>query len=85
MVLLLLSCDGLAAASLRDSAEVEPALKGAHAGEDLWQQEVEQAPQLAQVVLQRGACARQACILAYAQAALQGEAVVGGPAAHRTG
>lgn len=36
-------------------AEVKPALEVCQAGEDVWQQEVEQAPQFTQVVLQGGA------------------------------
>ena len=37
-------------------SKVEPALETAHAGEDVWQEEVEQTPKLAQVVLEWRPC-----------------------------
>ena len=57
MIALLLGSHIFASTLLSDSAEVKPALKGTHAGEDVWQQEVEKTPKLAQIVLQRGAYA----------------------------
>lgn len=54
---LLLRQDVLVAAGLADAAEVEPGLEVGQRVEDVRQQEVEQAPQLAQIVLQRRPCA----------------------------
>lgn len=56
MVTLLLRSHILAPALLRYAAEIEPAFKGAHAGENVWQQEVQETPKLAQIVLKRCAC-----------------------------
>lgn len=39
--------------------KVKPGLEEAQIFEELWQQEIEQAPELAQVVLQRCACEQQ--------------------------
>lgn len=66
LVALLLRNDGRVAAGLPDAAKVEPRLEVVDIGEHLWQQEVEQAPQLPQVVLQRRACTSRAtsqCVL----------------------
>lgn len=52
---LLLGLGGLLGAA-RDGVHVKPALKGAHTGEHIWQQEVHEAPQLPQVVLQGSTC-----------------------------
>ena len=56
LVLLLLHHDLGIAGLLAHSAEVKPGLELLKALEDVWQQEVEQTPQLAQVVLQGRAC-----------------------------
>ena len=59
-VALLLSHDELICAGLAHAAEVEPRLELCQALEHVRQQEVEQAPQLAEVVLQGSACSHHA-------------------------
>lgn len=59
-VALLLSHDELICTGLANTTEVEPGLKVCQALEYVWQQEIEQAPQLTQVVLQRRACSNHA-------------------------
>lgn len=58
LVVLLLCKDLSIARLLSNTTEVKPGLKTFQVSEDVWQQEVEQTPQLTQVVLQRCACTR---------------------------
>ena len=60
LVALLLGDDLLVSALLpHRCSKVKPRLKVVQRGEDVGQQKVEQRPQLGEVVLQRGACARR--------------------------
>lgn len=56
LVVLLLCKDLGIARLLTNTTEVKPGLETFQVSEDVWQQEVEQTPQLTQVVLQRCAC-----------------------------
>ena len=56
LIALLLGSNLLVPRSLAYRAEVEPGLEVGQIVEHVWQQEVQQTPQLAQVVLQGGAC-----------------------------
>ena len=58
LVVLLPSKDLSIAGLLTNTTEIKPGLKAFQISEDVWQQEVEQTPQLTQVVLQRRACNR---------------------------
>ena len=56
LVLLLLGKDFSIARLVPDATEVKPGLKLRQVGKDVWQQEVEQTPKLAQVILQWCTC-----------------------------
>lgn len=56
LVFLLLGKNFSIARLVTDTTEVEPGLKLRQVGKDVWQQEVEQTPKLAQVVLQWCTC-----------------------------
>lgn len=56
LVVLLLCKDLSIARLLTNTTEVEPGLETFQVSEDVWQQEVQQTPQLTQVILQRCAC-----------------------------